>query len=178
MPSERHLKLAELLAEGVEPTEACLQAGWPESTARWLGPVAHEFLAKAGISVADGGATAGDEPDPDAEPAEEQTPVTVEPFPEQPREAVVASLPEESAEEAPNDASDDEEDDSEPVFIGEEEPLSEPPDEPVEPDFDPDHYDTKAEAVRAYVELHPDAEPAEVADAVGCAESTARTNMR
>lgn len=130
MASERHLRLAELLAEGMDPTEACLLAGWPATTAAWLGPRAYEHLAKAGICV--------------AEPASEEEPL---PFAEIPTEHSYAECP--------------------------------PPDhEPEGPVFHPSDYKTKAEAVRAYSALHPDAAPAEVAEAVGCSESTARTNMK
>ncbi|HAF45002.1 MAG TPA: hypothetical protein DCK83_08720 [Gallionellaceae bacterium] len=54
MPAERHLKVAELLARGVAPVEACIEAGWPAAIAAWLGLRIHEHLAKVGITVRDG----------------------------------------------------------------------------------------------------------------------------
>lgn len=73
MATERQLRLAQLLAEGVEGCEAMRQAGWPDTTARWLGLRAREYLAKGGIEVPD-------VPEPEAEPPVEVEPV-VEPEP-------------------------------------------------------------------------------------------------
>ena len=51
MASQRQLDLAQYLAEGMDGVEAMLKAGWPESTASWLGKDAVGYLAKGGIDV-------------------------------------------------------------------------------------------------------------------------------
>lgn len=50
MASERQLKLAALVAAGVPGPAAMLQAGWPVSTASWLGKNVDEYLRKAGLT--------------------------------------------------------------------------------------------------------------------------------
>lgn len=54
MAAERHLRLAQYLADGVPAYEACLRAGWPTTSAAWIGASddsARAFLAKAGLTV-------------------------------------------------------------------------------------------------------------------------------
>lgn len=51
MASERQLRLAALLAEGRGGVEAMLEAGWPESTARWMGKDAARYLEEAGVPI-------------------------------------------------------------------------------------------------------------------------------
>lgn len=53
MPSERQLRLAELLADGADGVEAMIEAGWPASTASWLGLDARRYLAEAGVPIPD-----------------------------------------------------------------------------------------------------------------------------
>lgn len=56
MASDRQLTLAALISAG-RPCNAAtaVEAGWPETTAVWLGPNAVEYLAKCGIEVQAGG---------------------------------------------------------------------------------------------------------------------------
>lgn len=50
MASPRQIELARLVAAGVPGPAAMVRAGWPESTASWLGLNVDEYLRKAGLS--------------------------------------------------------------------------------------------------------------------------------
>lgn len=50
MASARQIELARLVAAGVPGPAAMVRAGWPESTASWLGLAVDEYLRKAGLS--------------------------------------------------------------------------------------------------------------------------------
>lgn len=50
MASARQIELARLVAAGVPGPEAMEAAGWPRSTASWLGLNVDEYLRKAGLA--------------------------------------------------------------------------------------------------------------------------------
>ena len=110
MATPRHIRCAELLAEGWEPAAAMVAAGWPEAFARGMAAGVVAWLTNAGLYTAP--ACPAAEPDPAPDPVTEPDPEPSGPEPDLPPDpepdataGAAADGPPGAADDAPADAS-------------------------------------------------------------------------